>query len=287
MQTLLSYKKNIHSQNGEDGIIEQIFKIIGDGKRICCEFGAWDGIHLSNCRRLIVEGWSAAMIEADEKRYIELKKNYHDYPNVYIVNRLVDTRNNRIESICNDVGIYELDLLSIDIDGLDYEIFSSLHFHPRVICVEVNAGHCPESKMYVDMETASKNVGQSLMLFYEAALRMGYVLTAYTANAFFIRKDVWIGTTLPMLSPVEAYNEYLQFLDKQSKIWIYMVGKGLVPPFYQYNNPWLDRRALGVAWVEIFKLAKLIARKTGYRFYLQRLVRSFWMAIINRQGILV
>ena len=44
------FKKNIYSQNGEDGIIEVILNRLDDKlDKTCCECGAWDGINLSNC----------------------------------------------------------------------------------------------------------------------------------------------------------------------------------------------------------------------------------------------
>ncbi len=42
------------SQHGEDGVIEKIFEIIEPGPKFCVEFGAFDGIHNSNMRNLIV-----------------------------------------------------------------------------------------------------------------------------------------------------------------------------------------------------------------------------------------
>lgn len=61
---LLDFKRNDFSQNGEDGIIEELFRRIGIEAKTCCEFGAWDGIYLSNCRRLIDQGWQTLFIEA-------------------------------------------------------------------------------------------------------------------------------------------------------------------------------------------------------------------------------
>lgn len=52
--SLITYRKNIFSENGEDGIIEKIFSEIKPKSNLCCEFGAWDGIFASNCRNLIV-----------------------------------------------------------------------------------------------------------------------------------------------------------------------------------------------------------------------------------------
>ncbi|MBT5399271.1 hypothetical protein HOL24_01865 [bacterium] len=46
---LLKYASNFRSQNGEDGIIEKVFKIIGEPEnKYFVEFGAWDGEFLSN-----------------------------------------------------------------------------------------------------------------------------------------------------------------------------------------------------------------------------------------------
>ena len=43
------FKKNIYSQNGEDGILQELLKKLNLEKNgWCCEFGAWDGIYLCN-----------------------------------------------------------------------------------------------------------------------------------------------------------------------------------------------------------------------------------------------
>lgn len=40
---LLSYRKNIHSQNGEDGILAEILWRLKISRGWFCEVGAWDG----------------------------------------------------------------------------------------------------------------------------------------------------------------------------------------------------------------------------------------------------
>ena len=72
--SLLNFYGNIHSQIGQDGILQEIFKKLNLKKGFFCEFGAWDGIYLSNCRKLVEEGWAGVFIEGNEKRFKDLQK---------------------------------------------------------------------------------------------------------------------------------------------------------------------------------------------------------------------
>ena len=47
---LLQYASNVHSQGGEDGILDRLLQLVGTGPKYCVDIGAWDGIHLSNTR---------------------------------------------------------------------------------------------------------------------------------------------------------------------------------------------------------------------------------------------
>lgn len=49
------YRQDTYSQSGEDGVIQKIFEIIEPRNKWCVEFGAWDGLHLSNTCKLIKE----------------------------------------------------------------------------------------------------------------------------------------------------------------------------------------------------------------------------------------
>ena len=79
------FKYNKYSQNGEDGIIQELLfrlkeKINKDPW--CVEFGAWDGIHLSNTFNLVENGWNAFYIEGNRKRYFQLKKTCKKFSNI-------------------------------------------------------------------------------------------------------------------------------------------------------------------------------------------------------------
>lgn len=67
-------RKNVYSQNGEDGIISDILSRLpnSDLNRWCVEFGAWDGKHMSNTFNLVErDDYSAIYIEGNPS-YFEI-----------------------------------------------------------------------------------------------------------------------------------------------------------------------------------------------------------------------
>src|SRR3569832_196899 len=125
---LLDYKRNVYSQYGEDGIIEKIVNILPEDERWCVEFGAWDGLHLTNTRNLIESlGFSAVLIEADKSRFSALQKNYAYNTNIISLNRFVgfDDDDNLDEILKKTPVPKDFTLLSIDIDGIDYHVWQA------------------------------------------------------------------------------------------------------------------------------------------------------------------
>lgn len=259
-EDLLDHKRNVYSQNGEDGIIKELFRRIGAEWRTCCEFGAWDGIFASNCRNLILnEGWRAAMIEADSAKAKTLAQTYRDNPAVTCVQRLVAVGENSLSSILTETGFpRDLDFLSVDIDGLDYEIFDNLDLRPRVLCIEVNAAFPPDSEEMLPREVAAKVVGQPMGVFMRIAHAKGYALVCYSGNAFFVREDIVRRHDLKVLTPADAYDSFLGHLEPETREWIWLVNRGLIPPYRRYHNSRLMRKALGIPvsrWLPLHWLA--------------------------------
>ena len=85
------YGKNIISQNGEDGVIEQLFSDLNIRDGVVVEFGAWDGIYLSNIFNLWKnKGFNALLIEGDSNRANDLLKTLYEYDNTEAMNCFVD-----------------------------------------------------------------------------------------------------------------------------------------------------------------------------------------------------
>ena len=263
---LLDHAANRFSQNGEDGVIARLFELIGTESRAACEFGAWDGIHFSNTRALLLDGWSGVMIEADPAKYEQLVKTYADRDDVWCLNAMVGTGENSLPELLRRAGApTELDLLSIDIDGLDYEVFETMEMRPRAVVVEVNAGHPPDTDTPVPRDVAANNVGQPLARFVALGQRLGYRFVAYTGNAIFVRSDIEAGP--PAISPVDAYERFLAGLSDDEKHWLFRVNHGLATPFHRYGNERLSARALGIPRAEAAKLTVtgLLSRATSLR----------------------
>lgn len=132
---------NIYSQFGEDGLIDAIFRLIGEQNRWCVEIGAADGMFFSNTRRLIEKQWESLQIEADDDCFARLQERYKNNSKVRCYHRRVNlVTGPTLEDVMYNAGVPEdLDLLVIDVDGADYHLFNSLwKFHPRVVIVEYN-----------------------------------------------------------------------------------------------------------------------------------------------------
>lgn len=83
---LLDHQRNVYSQTGEDRVVEKILETLPQTDKWCVEFGAWDGLYLSNTRNLIeTKGYSAVLIEADKNKFRDLQHNYSQRSDVITI----------------------------------------------------------------------------------------------------------------------------------------------------------------------------------------------------------
>lgn len=196
MVDLRDFTKSQTSQHGENGIINKIFDEIGTENKYCVEFGAFDLKRLSNVYPLWADrNWDTLLIEGDSERFTQLELDYQEYgqpENVDIVESMVRTTGeNSLDNILqrNTVPKY-LDLISIDVDGMDYHIWENLtEFRPRVVVIEYNHTILPWRTVVGGSE--GNSVGASLSAILDLGKSKGYELVATTTvNAIFIREDI-------------------------------------------------------------------------------------------------
>ena len=186
---LLDYRKSIYSSIGNDGVIEKIFDVLKIENGFFVEFGAWDGIKGSNCRNLYNKGWSGIFIEPDVTRYADLVKNYENSENITCINSFVDTNDNKFDNLVSPFIHTEIDFCSIDIDGLDLEVFETFEkFLPKVICIE--GGQMLEPNYpRIPAEIAKNNIQQSLQTMVNSFEKKGYKLLCTYQDCFFVKAE--------------------------------------------------------------------------------------------------
>ena len=211
-----SWRRNVYSQCGEDGIIENLLRLLEKKSGYFVEFGAWDGHHLSNCAKLAEGGWPGCFIEGDRDKYLDLKRRYETRTDISTVNAFVEVQGeNSLDQIFKRQNApSDITVLSIDIDGMDYHIWNSLrHFEPKICVVEFNPT-VPARVSFVQDADPSVQQGSSLRALYSLAKKKGYALAAATDwNAIFVLEKLCFERSIPTYTPeqvkITQYETYL------------------------------------------------------------------------------
>jgi hypothetical protein len=195
------------SQTDEDGILLFIFSVIGTHNKKSVEICAGNGIECNTSNLILHHGWSGLLIDGNQQhveqgRAFYRKNRYtYVYPPTFAHSWI--TRDNVNEVLSSNGFEGEIDLLSIDMDGVDYWIWDAIDvIQPRVVVVEYQDMLGPEKALTVpyreDFNAYEYPVtdgmpnfcGASLPAFAKLAKKRGYRLVGcnqYGYNAFFIR----------------------------------------------------------------------------------------------------
>lgn len=217
-----------YSQNAEDGILLYVFSLLGTTTRKSVEIGAGDGIECNTANLIINHGWRGLLIDGDPLQAARGRGFYARCPNTWLsppkfVSSWITVEN--INKLVTDAGFAgEIDLLSIDLDGIDYWIWRTLDcLRPRVVVLEFNALGGPEKSLTVpyrsdfqlDYVSQPYRFGATLTAFAKLGRQKGYRLVGVQAlgyNAFFVRAGVG-EELLPERSPRECYKSTARLRD--------------------------------------------------------------------------
>jgi len=182
------FKRDFYSQNGEDGVIQKILAEAQLTDGFFVEFGAWDGVHLSNTCHLARSGWGGVFIEADERRFRQLRRNHSsssvDLVNAYVTPSGPQSLSNILRTQTQYAG-RDPAVLSIDIDSDDLAIWkSATDLRPFLVIIEYN----PTIPTDVIFENpAGAQVGNSALAIFDHATHIRYDLVAQTGtNMIFV-----------------------------------------------------------------------------------------------------
>jgi hypothetical protein len=230
---LSHHEYKLFSQNGEDGIIAEIFRRIGTTKKYFVEFGAADGAQ-NNTALLVRQGWSGLWMDADSPAVQRAKAAYRAEiagAKLTVLETFITAEN--IEDLFRQGQVpEEFDLLSIDIDRNDYHVWEKItHYRPRVVVIEYNGALPPtmdwvtpyDAKAFGGTGMGNGN-GASLKALERLGARKGYSLVGCDlcgVNAFFVRDDL-LGDHFD--APYTAENHHEPFR------YIYYNANGFYPP---------------------------------------------------------
>lgn len=153
------YSMNITSQNGENGIIEECIKRIGNLLKVAVEFGAPTQQYCSNIYPL--KGWI--------KFYCDPNPQEEGIDKTFITPENV-----------NDLP--SCSILSIDIDGNDYNVWAAYNGQPDIVIIEINSSVDPDAMAPV----SDINHGTGYLPMKLLGESKGYFLLCHTGNLIFV-----------------------------------------------------------------------------------------------------
>lgn len=186
------YARDIFSQNGEDGIVEELLRRLDISSGYVCEFGAQDGVYLSNTFNLIQKGFKGVFIEGDKDKFQDLLKTCKNYPNIIPINAYVDYEGeNTLDNLLQKTDIpVDFELLSIDIDSFDYHVWRSLKlYRPKIVIIEINSGISTNNEEHI--HTPDKYQGTAFRPTFNLGIEKGYKFVCHTGNMIFVRNDLF------------------------------------------------------------------------------------------------
>ena len=197
---LLNYEHQTFSQNGEDGIINEIFSRLCITKGEFVEIGTGDGSE-NNTRLLLELGWKGTWIDGNPKCI----KTINNDLGRYISSKNLDVRLNivdpvNINSILKEYNISpDIDLLSLDLDLTTHQVWEALSYiTPKVLVIEYN-GFFPKNTLWQANFKANEswdgsiNMGASLSSIIKISEDKNYKFIGTElsgTNAFFIHESV-------------------------------------------------------------------------------------------------
>jgi hypothetical protein len=195
------------SQAGEDGLLLFVFALIGMGERRCVEICAGDGIECNTANLIVNHGWNGLLFDGNEELVQRGRAFYSHLADTYCYPPKFEcawiTRDNINELIKKNGFEGAVDLLSIDVDGMDYWIWEAIDvIRPRVVIAEIQciwgadrAVTVPYSGQFKPKFNGHFGVysGASLPAFVKLSRKKGYRLVGVQRlgfNAVFIQSGI-------------------------------------------------------------------------------------------------
>lgn len=192
-----------YSQFEEDGILLYIFSLISPINRTCVEISAGNGLECNTTNLIINHGWWGHLFDGDAQKVEAGKAFFSQHKDTFLYpprfSKAWITAENVNDQIARSGATGPIDLLSLDIDGMDYWVWKAINvIDPQVVVCETHNPIPPDRALTVPYDPAfvyeSENYrGASLAAMSQLGREKGYRLIGthrFGFNAFFMKSGV-------------------------------------------------------------------------------------------------
>jgi hypothetical protein len=192
-----------YSQFEEDGILLYIFSLIPPVNRTCVEICAGDGRECNTTNLIINHGWWGHLFDGDEKKVEAGKQFFAKHKDTFLYSPRFThawlNAENVDDHIAQSGASGPIDLLSLDIDGVDYWVWKAITVvDPQVVICETHNPIPPDVAWTIPYDPSfvfdSPNYrGASLAAMMKLGNEKGYRLIGthrFGFNAFFMKRGI-------------------------------------------------------------------------------------------------
>lgn len=195
------YEHQVFSQNGEDGIIAEIFRRIDVETKKFLEIGVGNGLE-NNTAFLLLQGWAGTWIDGDEKSIQFIQRHFQNpiqEGKLQVLSTFVTAEN--IADLLEQTEVpNDVTFLSLDIDRNTYWLLAALleKMRPVALVVEYNGIIPADVDWKVEYDPArmwngTSYTSASLKAYEILCKKYSYSLVGCDLcgiNAFFVRDDL-------------------------------------------------------------------------------------------------
>jgi len=192
-----------YSQFEEDGILLFVFSLVSPINRTCVEICAGNGRECNTANLIINHGWWGHLFDGDDHNVTSAREFFSGHKDTFLYpprfTKVWITAENVNEVIAESGATGPIDLLSLDIDGMDYWIWKAITvIEPQVVVCETHNPIPPDRSLTVPYDPTfvcrSDNYrGASLAAMHKLGREKGYRLVGthrFGFNAFFMKDGV-------------------------------------------------------------------------------------------------
>lgn len=192
-----------YSQFEEDGILLLLFSLIAPVNRTCVEICAGNGRECMASNLIINHGWWGHLFDGNEANVAAGQRFFSSNDHTFFCppqfTQAWVTAENVNDHIAKSGATGPIDLLSLDIDGMDYWVWKAISVvQPQVVVCETHNLIPPDLALTVPYDPgfvfASEDYrGASLLAMRNLGREKGYRLVGthrYGFNAFFVKDGV-------------------------------------------------------------------------------------------------